>query len=79
MVSAASPGCTPSKIVFDCAASSKGVSLNQQLLQGPDMTNKLVGVLLRFREDPIAFLVDIEAMFCQVRVSLEHCKLLRFL
>ena len=43
------------------------------------MTNKLVGVLLRFREDPIAFLADIEAMFCQVRASPEHCDLLRFL
>ena len=43
------------------------------------MTNKLVGVLLRFCEDPIAFLANIEAMFCQVRVSLEHCDLLRFL
>ena len=43
------------------------------------MTNKLVGVLLRFREDPIVFLADIEAMFCQVRVSLEHRDLLRFL
>ena len=67
------------RIVFDCAASFEGVSLNKQLLQGPDMTNKLVGVLLRFREDPIAFLADIEAMFCQVRVSLEHRNLLRFL
>ena len=43
------------------------------------MTNKLVGVLLRFREDPIAFLADIQAMFCQVRVSLEHRNLLKFL
>jgi hypothetical protein len=52
-----------SRIVFECAANFEGVSLNKQLLQGPDMTNKLVGVLLRFREDPIAYLADIEAMF----------------
>jgi hypothetical protein len=43
------------------------------------MKNKLIGVLIRFRENPIAFLADIEAMFCQVRVSLEHRNLLRFL
>jgi hypothetical protein len=67
------------RIVFDCSTSFEGVSLNKQLLQGPDMTSKLVGVLLRFREDPIAFLADIEAMFCHVRVSLEHRNLLRFL
>ena len=67
------------RIVFDCTTTLEGVSLNKQLLRGPDMTNKLVGVLLRFREDPIAFLANIEAMFCQVRVSLEHRDLLRFL
>ena len=43
------------------------------------MTNTLVGVLIRFRQAPIAFLADIEAMFCQVRVSSEHRKFLRFL
>ena len=68
-----------SRIVFDYAASFEGVLLNKQFLQGPDMTNKLVGVLLRFRKDPIAFLANIEAMCCQVRVSLEHRDLLRFL
>ena len=43
------------------------------------MTNTLVGVLTRFRQDPVAFLADIEAMFCQVRVSPEHRKFLKFL
>lgn len=43
------------------------------------MTNKLVGVLSRFCQDPIAFTADIEAMFCQVRVSPEHCNFLKFL
>jgi hypothetical protein len=43
------------------------------------MTNTLVGVLTRFRQGPIAFLADIEAMFCQVRVSSEHRSFLRFL
>ena len=71
----------PSKprIVFDCAAKYDDVSLNSKLLQGPDMTNTLVGVLTRFRQDPVAFLADIEEMFCQVRVSPEHRKFLKFL
>ena len=67
------------RIVFDCAARYKDVSLNGWLLQGPNMTNTRVGVLSRFRQGPIAFIADIEKMFCQVRVSPEHCDFLRFL
>ena len=33
------------RIVFDCAASFKGMSLNSQVLQGPDLTNGLAGEL----------------------------------
>ena len=33
------------RVVYDCAAKYGGTSLNQQLLQGPDQTNQLVGVL----------------------------------
>ena len=36
------------------------------------MTNNLVGVLTRFRQEPVAFCCDIEGMFHQVRVNEEH-------
>ena len=49
------------------------------MLQGPDLTNKLVGVLLRFRQERIATIADIEAMFHQVRVPPEDRDVLRFL
>ena len=49
------------------------------MLQGLDLTNTLVGVLTRFREEPVAFMTDVEAMFYQVRVQPEDCKYLRFL
>ena len=67
------------RVVFDCSVEFAGESLNRHLLQGPDLTNNLVGVLCRFRQDPVAFMCDIEGMFHQVNVNPEHRNLLRFL
>lgn len=67
------------RVVFDCSAQYRGESLNKHLLQGPDLTNSLVGVLCRFREEPVAFICDVEGMFHQVQVKCEHRDLLRFL
>ena len=53
--------------------------MNEKLLQGPDLTNSLVGVLARFRQEPVAVMVDIEGMFHQVKVTPEDCNALRFL
>ncbi len=51
------------RVVFDSAAENNGVSLNKLLLSGPDLTNSLLGVLLRFRKYPTACMADIEQMF----------------
>ena len=67
------------RIVFDCAATHQGTSLNSAVLQGPDMTNGLTGVLLRFRLEKVALMADIEAMFYQVKVSQQQRDYLRFL
>ena len=67
------------RVVFDCSAKFAGTSLNDQLLQGPDLTNSLVGVLTRFRQEPVAFMADIEAMFYQVFVPEKQRDFLRFL
>ena len=48
-------------------------------MQGPDLTNGLLGVLLRFREKPIAIMADIESMFSQVRVPEHQQNYQRFL
>ena len=37
------------RVVFDCSATFEGHSLNGKLLQGPDLTSYLLGVLTRFR------------------------------
>ena len=67
------------RIVFDCAAKYEDVSLNDRLLQGPDVTNTLVAVLSRFSQEPTAFMADIGAIFCQVKVSPIHRHVLQFL
>ena len=67
------------RVVFDCSARYKGTSLNEHLLTGPDLTNALVGVLCRFRQEPIAVMCDIEGMFHQFHVNPEDRDYLRFL
>ena len=67
------------RVVFDCSATYSGQSLNDSLLQGPDLNNKLIGVLIRFRQENTAFTCDIEGMFHQFRVYPQHRNFLRFL
>ena len=67
------------RVVFDCSAKYLGISLNDTLMQGTDLTNSLVGVLLRFRQSPVAFTADIESMYYQVRVPEDQRDFLRFL
>ena len=67
------------RVVFDVASLHDGVSLNNQLLHGPDLTNNLLGILLSFRQYPIALVADIEGMFNQVKVPPEDSDALRFL
>ena len=67
------------RVVFDCGAVFKGTSLNGRLLQGPDFTNSLFGVLTRFRQENIALMTDVKAMYHQVKVSEKHVNFLRFL
>lgn len=64
---------------FDSSLSFQGISLNSTLIQGPNLTSNLVGVLLRFRQEPVALMADIESMFHQVRVAERHVNFLRFL
>ena len=56
-----------------------GISLNDRLYHGPDFTNNLVGVLIRFRKKETAVTADIEAMFHHVKVLPYDADALRFL
>jgi hypothetical protein len=66
-------------IVFDAAAKFEDTSLNDNLLQGPNLTNKIVDVLIRFRKEKIAVVADIQEMFHQIKVPEKDRDSLRFL
>ncbi|KAK7895294.1 hypothetical protein WMY93_020619 [Mugilogobius chulae] len=67
------------RVVFDSSAECEGTSLNQVLLSGPDLNNSLLGVLLRFRKEPIALTADVQQMFYCFEVCEEHRDYLRYL
>ena len=67
------------RVVFDCSAEFDGQSLNKELLTGPDLTNQIVGVLKRFQQNSIAFMVGIEAMYYQVMVPEHQQTFIKFL
>lgn len=68
--------------MFDCGATFKGTSLNNQLLQGPNLTSTSLGVFhhrFRFLPESLAIIGDIQAIFHQVKVAEEDRAFLRFL
>ncbi|KAJ8279737.1 hypothetical protein COCON_G00068030 [Conger conger] len=67
------------RVVFDSSAPYNGVSLNDVLLTGPDLNNTLLGVLMRYRKEAVAFSADIEQMFYSFLVREEDRNFLRFL
>lgn len=66
------------RVVFDAAAKASGRSLNDYLLQGPDMLKALTGVLFRFRQRRIGFVGDIKEMYHRVgiRAADQTCQLI---
>ena len=64
--------------VFDASAKYQNISLNDVLLQGPDLINNLIGILLRFRKDVVAISADIEKMFYSFLVEEKDRNFLRF-
>ena len=59
------------RLVFDCAAKFEGVSLNDRLLSGPDLTAPLVMVLQQFRTRRIGVSGDLQDMYHRVYIREE--------
>ena len=70
---------TQIRVVFDSSAEFGGVSLNKELLPGPDLMNSLLGVLICFRKETTAVMCDIEQMFHSFHMDPGHRNFLRFL
>ena len=47
-------------VAFDCSDKFEEKSINKKLLQGPDLTNQTVSILIRFREEKVDVLADVE-------------------
>ncbi|XP_055526882.1 uncharacterized protein LOC129719513 [Wyeomyia smithii] len=67
------------RLVWDAAATVNGVSLNSQLLKGPDMLTPLTSVISLFRERRVAFGGDIREMYHQIKIREADKQSQRFL
>ena len=65
-------------VVYDAAAEYQGTSLNQELLQCPQLNNSLYGVLFQFRKGVVAVASDLESMFHGIGYAKENTDALGF-
>ncbi|XP_064115215.1 uncharacterized protein LOC135221344 [Macrobrachium nipponense] len=67
------------RVVYDLKAKFSNISLNDLLLQGHDLKNTVIGVLLRFRQGQYAVTADIQEMLFQLLVPEGDRDILRIL
>lgn len=70
---------TPFRLVHNGSAALKGSpSLNKILCRGPVLLPHLVGVMLRFREEPVVAIADVKKAFLQLGLQKPYRDALRF-
>ncbi|XP_055604271.1 uncharacterized protein LOC129752524 [Uranotaenia lowii] len=67
------------RLIWDAAAKSNNISLNDMLLKGPDLLIALPAVLYRFRQKQVCITGDIREMFHQIRIRSQDRQAQRFL
>ena len=60
---------TPVRIVFNSSAKFMGHTLNEYWAKGPDLLNSLLRILIRLRENEVAFMGDIKKMYHSVKTT----------
>ena len=70
---------TPVRIVFNSSANYMGHVLNEYWAKGPDLLNSLLGILVQFRENEVAFIGDIKKMYHTVKTTVLDQHTHRFL
>ena len=66
------------RVCQDAASRVSGTCLNDLILSGPDLMNRLVGVLLRCRRHPVVLSSDIKGFFHQIFLLEEDVAAFRF-
>ena len=71
---------TPCRIVVNASLQDhSGNSLNKAIHKGPDLTNRLLTVGMRFRKGETAFITDVKEFFPQIKLFQEDKDMFRFL
>lgn len=68
----------PEVLLFDCSAEFSGMSINNELVSDPDLTNELIDMLMQFQHDLVIFIGYIESVFYQMLVAYEHRRFCSF-
>ena len=66
------------RVVFHCRPEFQGRSINRELLSGPDVTHQVIGMIAILREEKIAFMADIKAIYHQVLVRDDQQTFMKF-
>ena len=69
---------TPYRLVFNPSLEFRGNVLNDYWVKGPTLINSLAGVIVRFRENFVGVIGDVQKMYHTIKLSLQDQHTHRF-